>query len=81
LSAAVSKTKDMTIDFRTEAHSSQYIFIKGEKCVESYTYLGTIIYNKLCFDVHTSFILLGSDLFCTVFAVERSKMKNNLYKY
>jgi len=34
----VSKNKDMTIDFRTEAHSSQYTFFKSEKveCVESY---------------------------------------------
>jgi len=42
----------MTIDFRTEAHSSQYTFINGGK-VESYKYLATIINNKLRFDVNT----------------------------
>jgi len=58
------KTKDMNIDFRTEANSSQYTYIKGEKWVECYKYLGTINYNKLRFDVNTK---KESASFCQTF--------------
>ncbi len=48
----VSKTKVMII---ITLHSSQATLIRGEKveCVDSYTYLGTTIDNRLCFDVNT----------------------------
>jgi hypothetical protein len=51
----VFKTKDMSIDFRTQAHPSQDTFIKNKKveCVESYKYLGTIIDKRLRFDLNT----------------------------
>ncbi len=54
----VSTTKDMIIDFRIKPHSSQATLIRCEKveCVDSYTYLGTTIDNRLCFDVSTEVI-------------------------
>lgn len=48
----LTKTKDMIIDFRTRASLYDTTIIKDQvvDCVESYTYLGTLIDSKLTFE-------------------------------
>ena len=50
----VSKTKDMFIDFRRQAHSQEAFTIKGQTIeqVTSYKYLGTVIDSTLNFDLN-----------------------------
>ena len=50
----VSKTKDMFIDFRRQAHSQEALTIKGQTIeqVTSYKYLGTVIDSTLNFDLN-----------------------------
>ena len=47
----VSKTKDMFIDFRRQAHSQEALTIKGQT-IKPHKYLGTVIDSTLNFDLN-----------------------------
>ena len=61
----VSKTKDMFIDFRRQAHSQEALTIKGQTIeqVTSYKYLGTVIDSTLNFDLNCEAVCKKPALF------------------
>ena len=64
----VSKTKEMVIDFRQSRSDPQPVAIKGSAVasVETYTYLGIVLNNKLSWGDHVDLIVkkLNSRMYC-----------------
>ena len=64
----VSKTKEMVIDFRQTRPEPQTVDIKGSAVarVDTYTYLGIVLNNKLSWGDHVDFIVkkLSSRMYC-----------------